>query len=68
MSLLVVGGDHQHRDFIAAVQGAKGGDELQAVHFRHHVIDDDQVGHVVAAPFERGQRPVEEHRAALAPA
>jgi hypothetical protein len=50
--LFMGGGDHQDRYHVRRVKLAYRVDELDAVQIGHHVIDNDQVGLVGAAPFE----------------
>jgi hypothetical protein len=50
---LVVGSDHQQRRLGSSGGGAELLDELDAVHVRHHVIHDDQVGILAQAMRER---------------
>lgn len=54
--LFVGSGDHQDGDRVAGVELADRFDEFDAVDVRHHVIDDHQVGFVVAAPLQAFQR------------
>jgi len=56
---LVARGDHQDRQVVAVAARTHGADEGQAVHARHHVVDDDEVGLVVQAPGERRRRLLE---------
>ena len=56
---LMARGHHQDREVVAVPARAQRADEGQAVHARHHVIDDDEIGLVVQAPGERGRGLVE---------
>ena len=62
---LIIRRHHQDRNFIAAMQGAEGADEFQAIHIGHHVIDNNQIRHMLAAPVEGAQRVVEKDRRTL---
>ena len=54
--LFVGGRHHQDRHGVGGVELAHRFDEFDAVDVRHHVIDDEQVGLVVAAPLQPFER------------
>jgi hypothetical protein len=56
---VVVRGDHHDRHVLVAGQRAQALGELDAVHLRHHEVDQHQVGDVARGPHHRVHRPAE---------
>jgi hypothetical protein len=48
--LLVVGGDHENGHQLAPRHLAHQADKFNAIQVRHHVVHNDQVGHVFGDP------------------